>query len=1086
MKCACFKACAGLILLLLCVNVPAAAQTVTATLGGRITDSSGGVIPKAAVTATNSATGIARNTAAGDDGVYQIGALQAGTYTITAQSKGFKNQAKSVVLQVGQVATLDFSLEVGEIRQQVTVEATSEVTEPTRTQVSTVIQARQIENLPVNGRQFIDFALLSPAVQIGDTTSGSTDVIVEPVTKLSFAGQNIHYNFIAVDGADDISTVSGIQRATPPQDSVREFRVVNTSYSTEFGRAVGGVINIITRSGTNEWHGSVYDYFRNNKMDAKSILQAPGLNVLRQNQFGAAIGGPIKKDRTFLYANYEGQRRAESPFYNSVVLANSQPNAANPGGLSNIDNVKVNIFHLPAEPKGLNVLRTGDTDNGFIRLDHNINDRQNLTVRYFVTDGRYTNQSPLNDGFDLPSAFKNNFFRDQSLVGNLTSLFSSKVVNEARVQYAHRSFDFPVVTTQPHLEVGNTFTTGVNRGNPDFYKEDRFELVDNVTLNLGRHTTSFGGNFNLVRTTESFPLFYPFEADFGSLQAFLGTDGAAGCPVNVQCPDPFVIFFERVTAPTFTEPTLATSVYQGGAISSAIRNQEKATIDHTYNGFYVQDKWRASNRMTVNFGLRWEFETWPKELLNNQYNNFDPRAGIAYNIGTKRNVVVRVGAGLFHGIIPSPLLLAQKPCCAGLAKYPGRDSVLNDANSNNLLWAFASSPFINNLALSALLPAPPATTANYPDSAPLGFCPGGVIAGCGFLGPSTVVRFDKTHQNPYGIQSSLSLEFDPLKDTTVSVTYLRVKGVHLGSFYNVNQPLPSAQVFVHNSKGVGGCKNVYYAPFTFALAPSAQCTGTYPVTPSVAVPNGPFPGTGCINQGLPCAANFAIYFEAASRWRSNYDGLLVNVSKRFSHHFSYGISYTWSKGIDDGPNPSFVLIPQDTLNFRAERALSADDVRHRFVGNAVLSTPATANMFIRDFDFGIILTLQSPQHFTKFSGSDTNGDIFGTNDRVGLENRDTFRGDTLQSVDLRLSRSFKIGDKKNLQFIAEAFNLLNTVNIRFFNTAYGSADFCNVTPVPAACGAGPFFKEGSPNPNYGTPRAVFNPRQIQIALRFSF
>src|SRR5260370_36748318 len=144
----------------------------------------------------------------------------------------------------------------------------------------------------------MDVALLWPAVTVGDTTSGSTDVIVEPVTKLSCAGQNIPYNFIAVDGADDISTASGIQRGTPPQESVQEFRVINTDYSTEFGRATAGIVNIITRSGTNEWHGSLYEYFRNDKLDAVNLLQATGAHGLRQNQFGAAIGGALPQDRT--------------------------------------------------------------------------------------------------------------------------------------------------------------------------------------------------------------------------------------------------------------------------------------------------------------------------------------------------------------------------------------------------------------------------------------------------------------------------------------------------------------------------------------------------------------------------------------------------------------------------------------------------------------------------------------------------------------------------------------------------------------------------------------------------------------------
>ena len=202
-------------------------------------------------------------------------------------------------LTIGQSATVDFSLAPGQVEQQVTVTAEAALIETTRTSTDTVIEQAQIQNLPVNGRQFIDFALLAPGVTIGDTTSGSTDVIIEPVTKLSFAGQNIHYNFIAVDGADNISTASGVQKTTPSTDAVREFRVVNNTYSVEAGRAVGGIVNIITKSGTNDLHGSIYEYLRNDAFDATSELAAPGLNKLRQNQFGFTLGGPIGKTVPF-------------------------------------------------------------------------------------------------------------------------------------------------------------------------------------------------------------------------------------------------------------------------------------------------------------------------------------------------------------------------------------------------------------------------------------------------------------------------------------------------------------------------------------------------------------------------------------------------------------------------------------------------------------------------------------------------------------------------------------------------------------------------------------------------------------------
>ncbi len=631
-------------------------------------DASGGGVPNAKVSAVNTETAFSRSTLSDSGGQYSLPAMPPGRYTVSAQLAGFKTDTGEITLQVGQVATLNFTLAVGAISEKVEVQAQSEVTEPTRTQISDVITQSQIRDLPVNGREFIDFALLAPGVQIGDTTSGSTDVIVEPVTKISFAGQNIHFNFIAVDGADDISTASGIQRGTPPQDSVQEFRVINTDYSTEYGRATAGIVNIITKSGTNDWHGTLYEYFRNNNLDAKSILSVPNFNVLRQNQFGAAIGGPIQKDKTFIFANYEGQRRAESPTYNSVVLAN----------IDAINQVKTQVFGLPAE--NLIVLRHSNTDNGFVRVDHNFNSKNYLFARYFINDDRLTNQSPLNNGFDLPSAFKNNYIRDQSLAGGLTSTLTPSWINELRMQYAHRNFDFPVVSTQPHLEVANTFAVGVNRGNPDIYTESRFEIIDNVTHNFGNHTISFGGNYDHVNTYESFPLFYPFEADFANLPAFLGTDGAAtgspGC-VGAQCPDPFVVFFERfdaTTTPPFNDTTVTggTAVYQGGAISQAVRKQASATLTHTYEGLFVQDKWRATSRLTLNGGLRWEFETWPSGVLNTQYHNFDPRVGLAYNVGTKRNVVFRAGFGLFHGIQPSPLLMCQAPSCGGLSTFPGR------------------------------------------------------------------------------------------------------------------------------------------------------------------------------------------------------------------------------------------------------------------------------------------------------------------------------------------------------------------------------------------------------------------------------
>ena len=1043
-------ACMALVILVTLPN-GAGAQTVTSSIQGRVYDASGAAIPEASVIAVNADTGVSRQVTASPSGDYQIEQLPPGDYTVTAEKNGFQKSAKKVHLALGTAGNVDFNLAVGQVTQQVEVQDVGEVAEPTRTMVSSVIDEQKIQDLPVNGRQFIDFALLAPGVKIGDTTSGSTDVIIEPVTKLSFAGQNIHYNFIAVDGADNISTASGTQKYTPSQEGVREFRVINSSYSTEFGRAVGGIVNIITKSGTNAFHGSAYEYFRNDKLDAGSILassdpnscRVPGdlssggcnkLNKLRQNQFGFTLGGPLIKNRTFLFGNYEGQRRRESPYYNSIILNN----------ITSINQFE-NSIGLPGEVLG--VTRNTDYNNVLVRLDHTINQKNNLFVRYFFNDGDLKRYSPLNDGFDLPSGFKSNNDKDHSIVGNLSTSITPSLVNELRLQYAHRNYDFPTDSSIPHMEVANQFAIGVNRGNPDFYREGRFELVDNLTKNIGRHTFSFGGDYNWVRTTESFPLFYPFEATFLCINPGPGICGIS----NLQDHDPVVLFFERFQAPNFDEASFDPAVLQLPHYPDAVRNAAVGTLDHTYSGLYAQDNWRATSRLTLNLGLRSDWETWPSHVVDTQF-GVDPRVGLAYNLGTSHNVVIRAGFGLFHGIIPAPLLACQKPSCGGQTQFTdssGPHTQEDGLNSVTQLWGFASAPGPGGpmqTAFDGLV-----TSGTYPTLA------------TGFLAPATIVRFTKNHKLPYGIQHSLAIEFEPIKDTVLNISYLRTHGVHLGSFYNINQQpdlndFPNGQLCgLHDSKGGSGCKTQF-------VPRSTNC-------PPNAIPSVP----------LPCF----LFFEADSRWYSEFDGLLINLNKRVSHHIGYGLSYTWSRSLDNGPNPSFVLIPQDTFNFREEKALSADHAAHRFVGNAIFEGPTHKNMIVNNWQFSTIVTLESPHYFTKFAGLDTNGDGFPINDRVGIEPRNTFKGDSFQSVDLRISRVFKINERLALQGLAESFNTLNTVNVRFFNTVYSAADFCPAAGV-SVCGPGPYFQEGSPNPNYGTPRAVFNPRQIQFALRLTW
>src|SRR5271168_382639 len=307
-------------------------STAVAQLNGTVLDESGGAVKGAAILLRQTDTNRSYNAVANDSGYYAIPNLPPGHYELTTSFKGFATTVrKGVELTVGQSATIDVTLKVASMGEQVIVTTEAPVIEPTKTEISQVIGTQEINSLPISGRLFTDFALLTPGVATGRTSLQSTITEFE-VTRVSFAGMRDLSNEVTVDGADNINTATGSQRSTPPQEAVSEFRVVNNSFGAEYGRALGGIVNIVTKSGTNNFHGSAYDYLQNNATDARSLLQpAPQGNDLQQNQFGITAGGPIEKDKIFFFTNYEGQRRGESPTYPTtltqpvMVFSNTPP-----------------------------------------------------------------------------------------------------------------------------------------------------------------------------------------------------------------------------------------------------------------------------------------------------------------------------------------------------------------------------------------------------------------------------------------------------------------------------------------------------------------------------------------------------------------------------------------------------------------------------------------------------------------------------------------------------------------------------------------------------------------------------------------
>jgi len=692
---------------LLCPVPQAFAQGIeNAQLNGTVTDPSGGVIVGAAIVVRNTATDATYTATSNGSGFYAIANMRPGTYELKATSSGFANfTEKGIVLTVGQVATVNVPLEVAAKGETVVVTTEAPIIEPTRSEISQVVATQQVEALPTSSRVFTDFALLTPGVATSRTSLGTTFTEFE-VTQISFGGMRSFSNEITVDGADFVNAASGIQRATPPQESVQEFRVVNNSFGAEYGRAVGGIVNIVTKSGTNDLHGSAYEFFQNSATDARSLLQpAPLPHFLRQNQFGASLGGPIVKNKTFFFMNYEGKRSAYSPTYppdlvNNVQLIDQAKalmglapegcttalNSCLPGFAGN----PANITQAQAFSFLQGFLKTGNDDYGFVRLDHQLTTNNRLAIRYNAEDVRALNELVGNTldggGIGVPSGGRNLFIRDQAVVGTVNTVLSSNVVNTVLAQFARRHYEFYGATGQPDFSVLNDLELGHNFGTNDRLYETRGQLSDSVSWIKGNHIMKFGFDGNYVSSMETYPGFTPtrmlipgltclsnFAEYFNGLPgsgayptAGTGLDAsAAGCAV----PQDNGVVFTYLGTPLPTDPTVcsnplpnpgcsptvtpANPLNGGGFPNSTWANayppqfidRYNRLIDHGYWGGFAQDQWRIRPNFTFNFGLRWDVESGLAQYVSPDYNGFQPRLGIAYSPDSK--TVIRAGFGLF-------------------------------------------------------------------------------------------------------------------------------------------------------------------------------------------------------------------------------------------------------------------------------------------------------------------------------------------------------------------------------------------------------------------------------------------------------
>ncbi len=1104
-------------------NAVCQATVSFAQLNGTVLDASRDAITGASVMLHDLGTNQDYHATTNASGSYTIPNLAPGQYELTVEAKGFaKYVQRGLVLTVGQTATIDVSMKVASVAEVVTVTTEAPPVEPTRTEISQVINTAQIQQLPTNGRRFVDFALLTPGVATGRTSLQST--FTEPeTTRISFGGMRDLSNAVTVDGADYVNEATGSQRSTPSQEAVAEFRVVNNSFGAEYGRALGGIVNVVTKSGTNDLHGSVYGYLSNRDANSKSLLTIAPFDAYRRGQFGTTLGGPIKKNQTFFFLNYEGQRLAESPTYPFTLIGN--PKMGLPDNVPLV-NVAKAALGLPAE--NLNILKTLDNDNGFARLDHQLSKSNRLSIDYSVVDARDLNvlvgDTLDGGGIGGPSGGHNTFLRDQSLSGNLNSVLKPDLVNTVLVQYARRHYNFPATNGQPGLDLPNTLSFGHNFGTFDAINESRVQFSDSLVWVKGNHSWTFGGDFNHVWDFVIWPGFTPMRIitpGFNCLVDFARfvnpTAVVPENPADGPCPTAAPPFFSGSnTGPNPNDGLLngVPIVFWGTPVGSGpivpgslppvipttwanayVNPQDfRVYLNHSYTGFFAQDQWRLTPNFTINYGLRWDFESGLSQIVNPDYRGFQPRIGFAYS-PTKRTVI-RSGFGIFDDHYNMTFFFVT---------YPQREVVIPNAPQPWVRKGNDTAPWgLNQLSFDALgLPYPgptsyaPTTAGCVPTSntqVPTPACAAATLIRTGQTPPNygtgpqgSFVTLsgggvDHNMRMAYSEQASLQLDQQLGKGFVFSAGYLFLRAHKQIRPENLNVCPP------------GGLAN------SATFCPPASVIPGPPITPFGPFPNNKLPDGKDASSGQ-LYTNAGLMYFLDGTGNAEYDGATFSLSDKLGQYFRFNANYTWSHTRDDGTFTTFVSTPQDLYNRALERADSVQDLRHRFVGNFTVAAPTHGMAFLRNWELSSIATLESPRPFTIFVGNDVNGDTNPVTDRVGLSPRNSYRGDHLYAFDLRLARGIQFNERARLELAVDAFNVFNRQNINEVTSVYGGGtiDFCGAAPRhyndaaslaiqrgqvscnPATNGGAP-----APNPLFGTPRTMFNPRQLQMSAKFTF